>query len=140
VSVDVELLLAAVADDRHDEVLDRYTGDFLPEDVYEDWTTALREQARLGFLTATRRAARAAAASGAHERAAELCLRTLDADPYDDDAHRLLVASLVAAGRHGEADRAYQQYAARMNELGIEPPAFDSLAPTPHPEAISVRR
>jgi DNA-binding SARP family transcriptional activator/predicted ATPase len=138
VDVDVELLLAAVAAERSDEVVDRYAGDFLPEDVYEEWSTAIREQARLGFLAAARRLARSSAASGAHERAAELCLRTLDADPYDDDAHRLLVGSLASAGRHGEASRAYQQYAARMNELGIEPPPLVEL--TGIDEAVAVRR
>lgn len=120
IQVDVEAFLAAVARDQLGPAVELYTGDFLPEDVYEDWSIPLREQARLAFLGAVRRRARVAVADGDHERAASLGLRVLAADPYDDAAHRLLIGSLDAAGQHGGAARAHAQYAARMAELGVD--------------------
>jgi DNA-binding SARP family transcriptional activator len=54
-------------------------------------------------------------------------LRVLERDPYDEEAHLGLVATLSAAGRHGEARRFYRAYVARMEELGVEP------APLPAP-------
>lgn len=120
IHVDVEAFLAAVARDQLGPGVELYTGDFLPEDVYEDWSVPLREQARLAFLGAVRRLARVAAADGDHDRAASLGLRVLEADPYDDAAHRLLIGSLAAAGQHGGAVRAHEHYAARMAELGVD--------------------
>ena len=48
-------------------------------------------------------------------------------DPYDEASHRALVGALSRAGRHGEAQRRYALYAARMAELGTEPVALADL-------------
>jgi len=39
---------------------------------------------------------------------------------------RTLVATLVAAGRHGEARRRYRIYGEQMGELGVEAAPFPS--------------
>jgi hypothetical protein len=44
-----------------------YTGDFLEEDVYEDWSAALREQARALYLAVVRRLALSASRAGRTE-------------------------------------------------------------------------
>jgi DNA-binding SARP family transcriptional activator len=80
----------------------------------------VREQARLAYVTAARSLARAAARHGDADRAATLALRVLEHDPYDEQAHRTLVAALRAAGRHGDAAHAERTYRERMAEIGLK--------------------
>lgn len=109
-----------------------YTGDFLEDDPYEDWAVSLREEARVVYLAVARTLARAAAAAGEHDLAVRYHLRVLEHDAYDEEAHLGLVATLAAAGRHGEARRRYRIYGQKMDELGVEPTPFPSASrPTP---------
>lgn len=105
-----------------------YAGDFLEEDLYEDWSTALREAARATYIVVARSLADAAAEMGDRWAAVNYRLRVLERDPYDEDAHLGLVSTLSAAGRHGEARRFYRAYVARMEELGVEPAPFPAPA------------
>jgi DNA-binding SARP family transcriptional activator len=120
VHLDLVELDAAIASGDDDAVLARCPGEFLPEDRYEDWAGAVRDEVRLAVVSAARRAADRATVRGDHDRAAVLARRILEADPYDDDAHRRLVAAFHAARRPGEAQRAHRTYQARMRELGVE--------------------
>jgi ATP/maltotriose-dependent transcriptional regulator MalT/DNA-binding SARP family transcriptional activator len=138
VEVDVEAFLAEAAaafellrDGRRDEGCEqlaaaeaRYTGDFLEEDAYEDWAVALREEARATYIRVARTLADEAAATGDHDAAARYLLRSLEKDGYDERAHLALVATFQAAGRHGEARRAFRTYSARMEEIGMEAASF----------------
>jgi len=85
---------------------------------------ALREQARAAYIRVTRALAAAAARHGDHQDAVALLLRVLERDPYDEQAHLGLVSALEAAGRHGEARRAYAVYSGRMAELGVKASVF----------------
>jgi DNA-binding SARP family transcriptional activator len=123
--------LAALREGRLDEAMEllesaeaAYAGDFLEEDVYEDWPTGLREQARATYMTVVRALGRSARDHGDWAGAARYMLRLLERDPYDEDANLELVDAYRAAGRQGEARRAYRSYAARMAELDVEPAPF----------------
>jgi len=97
-----------------------YTGDFCEEDRYADWATVLREEARAAYVSVARALAQRHAAGADHETAARYLLRLLACEPYDEQAHLLLVSELDAAGRHGDARRMYRAYSARMAELDVE--------------------
>jgi ATP/maltotriose-dependent transcriptional regulator MalT/DNA-binding SARP family transcriptional activator len=101
-----------------------YTGDFLEEDGFADWAVPLREEARSTYLAVARALASRLASVGDLDAAARYTLRILERDPWDEDAHLLLVGTLDQAGRHGEARRQYRAYVARMRELEVEPVAF----------------
>jgi ATP/maltotriose-dependent transcriptional regulator MalT/DNA-binding SARP family transcriptional activator len=117
-----------------------YTGDFLEDDPYEDWAVSLREEARAVYLAVARILARAAAAAGEHDLAVRYHLRMLERDAYDEEAHLGLVATLAAAGRHGEARRRYRIYGQKMDDLGVEPTPFPSASgPTPVTESGAFR-
>jgi DNA-binding SARP family transcriptional activator len=104
-----------------------YGGDFLEEDLFEDWAAGPREEARAVYLTVARALVELAAGRGDHDGACRYSLRILERDPYDERAHLALVSARVSARAHGEARRAYRRYADRMAEIGVEP------APYPHP-------
>ena len=74
------------------------------------WLRALRDLARL-----YRR-------DGDADRAATALVRLLDADPYDEWAHRALVGTLVGAGRHGEARRAFDRWVGAMRAIDAPTP------------------
>jgi ATP/maltotriose-dependent transcriptional regulator MalT/DNA-binding SARP family transcriptional activator len=115
-----------------------FTGDFLEDDPYEDWAVSLREEARAAYLAVARTLARAAAEAAEHDQAVRYHLRVLERDAYDEEAHLGLVATLAAAGRHGEARRRYRIYGEQMAELGVEAAPFPSTGrPRPAGDAFS---
>jgi DNA-binding SARP family transcriptional activator len=96
-----------------------YQGDPFDDEPYGDWGSALRELARAAYLRAVRTLARLARQHGDTDDAVAHLLSLLERDPYDEDAHRSLVAILTTAGRHGEARRAAQRYREAMAAIGI---------------------
>ena len=113
VTVDVERFLAAGPG----EAVSLYRGDFLEEDLYEDWAADLREQARAAYAGAVR----TLAASATGDETVRLYLRLLELDRWDAEAHLALIAQLEADGRHGEAQRRRREYEAAMEEIGARP-------------------
>jgi DNA-binding SARP family transcriptional activator len=137
VPVDVESFLAAaseglaLAQAGRSDAADRlaaaegvYAGDFLEEDLYEDWAIPLREEAQAAYIQVARALADAADGDGDYDAQARYLLRVLERDPYDEPAHVALVGSLASAGRHGEARRFYRAYCGRMREIDVEPAPY----------------
>ena len=123
VDTDLERFFAA-ADDA--AVVAAYGGEFLPEDVFEDWTGPVRDEARSRFVSAARRLASYHLDHRRYLRAADAARRLIAADGFDDGAHSLLVEALRSAGEIGEAKRAHAAWAAAMAELDIEIAPFES--------------
>jgi DNA-binding SARP family transcriptional activator len=107
-----------------------YAGDFLEEDLYEDWSVVLREEARTTYVSVAMALAELAFVAGDHDSAVRYLLRVLARDSYDERAHLLLVTAMAAAGRHGEARRMYRGYCSRMAEIDVEPASFPDAAAT----------
>lgn len=105
-----------------------YAGDFVEEDLYEDWAVATREEARAQLLTVLRLLARLAAGRGDDESAVQYLSQLLEREPYDEDAWLCLVAGLLRLRRHGQARRSYAAYARHMNEIGVVPVALADAA------------
>jgi DNA-binding SARP family transcriptional activator len=102
-----------------------YAGEFLPEDRYEDWAAPLREEVRAAYLQVIRMLAKTATD---HAAAVRYLLRVLALDPFDEEAHLGLIATLAQAGMYGEARRAYRRYVERMSDIGLEPAAYEQAA------------
>jgi DNA-binding SARP family transcriptional activator len=98
-----------------------YTGDFLEEDLYEDWAVECREEARSAAQEVSRLLARAAVRRGNEEDATRYLRRLLERDPYDADAWTALLGAQLRLRRYGEARRQHAVYARRMAELAIPP-------------------
>jgi DNA-binding SARP family transcriptional activator len=118
VRLDVNDLHAAAEADEFRRVIELYRGEFLPLDLYEDWASEVREHARSAYARAARELAIAATATGDHDQAAAFARRILATDPYDEEAHRRLIAALAAGGHSGAARQAHVSYVGRMDELG----------------------
>jgi DNA-binding SARP family transcriptional activator len=99
-----------------------YRGDAFDDEPYEDWADGLREQARAGWLRALRELAAVCRRTGDLDHAASCLVRLLAADGYDEAAHRTLVEVMVAAGRHGEARRAFDRWTAAMRSIEVPDP------------------
>ncbi len=96
-----------------------YTGDFLEDEPYDDWSAMPREQARATYLRVGRTLADCASQLGQTDEAIHYLLRILAMDAYDEQSHRHLIDSYSQAGRHGEARRARARYTAAMREIGV---------------------
>ncbi len=105
-----------------------YAGDFLEEDLYEDWAVEAREEARSRILMVLRLLARLAADRGDDESAGQYLGQLLEREPYDEDAWLALIAGQLRLRRHGEARRRYVAYARRMGELDVVPVALADAA------------
>jgi DNA-binding SARP family transcriptional activator len=114
-----------------------YTGDFLEEDVYEDWAIPVRDEARAAYASVARALARRAAELGDDDGVIRYYLRILAHDEWDEEAHLRLVEALERAGRHGEARRRYQIYASRMDEIDAPIASFPPVPSAPHPTPTS---
>jgi DNA-binding SARP family transcriptional activator len=105
-----------------------YAGDFLEEDIYEDWAVDAREEARARLLAVLRLLARLAADQGDDESAGRYLGQLLEREPYDEDAWLARIAGQLRLRRHGEARRQYAAYARRMSELDVVPVALADAA------------
>jgi DNA-binding SARP family transcriptional activator len=105
-----------------------YAGDFLEEDLYEEWAIETRDEARSRFVTVLRLLARLAADRRDDESAADYLGQLLEREPYDEDAWLALIAAQMRLRRHGQARRHYAAYARRMGELDVVPVALAEAA------------
>jgi DNA-binding SARP family transcriptional activator len=108
-----------------------HRADAFEDEPYADWAVPLREEVRAAYLSLLRMLAQTSRATGAPAAAGGYLLRLLERDPYDEPAHRGLVRTLVAAGQHGEARRAFDRYRKAMREIGVQPPDAALLARRP---------
>lgn len=86
---------------------DAYAGELLPDDRYEEWTLAARERLR------ARRLADLRSQDRWHEVLAE--------DPADEQAHRELMRSHLAAGDRLAAARQFRLLGDELARLGLQP-------------------
>jgi DNA-binding SARP family transcriptional activator len=103
-----------------------YSGAFLPEDPYPQWSAGLRDEARGTYLRTLRTLADLSAAAGDTDAAVQYLLRLLGHDSHDEPAHLRLIAVLRAGGRHGEARRRYDRYIELMTDIDVVPAPFPS--------------
>jgi DNA-binding SARP family transcriptional activator len=112
-----------------------YRGEAFDEEPYEAWAGGLREEVRAAWLRSLRRHALLCRRAGAVDAAVADLVRLLGVDPYDESVHRGLVRTFVAAGRHGEARRAFQRWEQAMVAIDAPGPDRALLYATGAPQA-----
>jgi DNA-binding SARP family transcriptional activator len=99
-----------------------YQGDFLADDLYEDWTILTRERLRLDYLEILDRLSHIYFHQGEYIACASLCQLILNRDNCREDAHRLLMVCYCRQGQQYLALRQYQICCEALHsELQIEP-------------------
>lgn len=121
VQLDLRRFLDALAEGEDDAAVEAYTGPILPEDLYDDWASDARGSAVRAVVDAHRRLATRAASAERDDDVIRHASAVIELDPFDERAHELLVTTLAAAGRSGDAIRADDRYRQRMAELGVRP-------------------
>ncbi|MBW3658216.1 MAG: alpha/beta fold hydrolase [Actinobacteria bacterium] len=119
VDLDLHHVHDALARGDDEEAVSAYAGLVLPEDRYEEWAVAARDQVAFAVIGAHRRLAARAMANAHLDAAIAHTSAILELDPYDERAHEVLVGALETAGRSGDAVRADERYRQRMQELGV---------------------
>ncbi len=103
-------------------LIDLYRGDFLPDDLYADWTTQPRESFRRLRRDLYLQQARRCREARDYARAMALLTPLLARDRADELAHRELMRTQALAGRRHEALRQYQACVeALAAELDVPP-------------------
>jgi predicted ATPase/DNA-binding SARP family transcriptional activator len=94
--------------DEFDAVLSLYRGDYLPEDLYEDWAQRRRDRLRRVHTWLLESAAELAIAGGKGQRACEYLQALLERNSADEQTHRQLMLVYARMGRRSEALNQYQ--------------------------------
>jgi DNA-binding SARP family transcriptional activator len=99
-----------------------YRGDLLPEDTYEPWTEAERDDLRSAYVSLMFSLARIHHETGNHASGIDAIQALLRADPANEEAHRLLIAEYAHSGSKHRALRQYQLLTDVLKEeLDAEP-------------------
>lgn len=112
------------ADEAYQRAEELYLGDFLKEDLYEEWTGSIRERYRNAYLDLVDRLCERYWRKGNYPAVIELCGKLLAKDNCNEKAHRRLMQCYQTQGQHGLAVRQYRLCVEFLkNELGIAPSA-----------------
>jgi DNA-binding SARP family transcriptional activator len=107
------------------EGLDAYEGDFLDDDPYAEWAFTEREYLHGLAGEALAAAARIAVADNRLQAAAARLLRLTQLEPFDSQAHRMLIEVCLRRGRRTEAMRHYNALRLRLARTFGEQPDFE---------------
>jgi len=104
------------------KALELFEGEFLAEDLYEEWTMEPRQEWKDRRLSALSELSQCLASRGRYTEAIEVCERALAADEYREDLHRRLMLYHYCAEEQALALKAYRDYAKKLKEeLGATP-------------------
>jgi DNA-binding SARP family transcriptional activator/tetratricopeptide (TPR) repeat protein len=113
----IETTLAAI-----DNTLALYGGEYLPDDLYEDWTQRRRDRLRHAYARLLEQAAALAIAGTLGARTCDYLRSLLDLDALDEQTHRQLMLVYARMGRRSEALNLYHSLCkALQTELRANP-------------------
>lgn len=99
-----------------------YQGDFLEEDLYEDWPSVQREHLRIFYLDVVDHLSEYYVQQGQYTAAIALCQKVLAQDNCYEQAHRRLMRCYLGLGQRHLAVRQYQTCVeALREELDLTP-------------------
>jgi DNA-binding SARP family transcriptional activator len=105
-----------------DNVLALYGGDYLPDDIYEDWAQRRRDRLRRIYSWLLEQAAKVVLADSQGQRACEYLRALLECNNTDEQSHRELMLIYARMGRRSEALGQYSLLCEALEEeLGANP-------------------
>ncbi len=108
----------------YDQVASMYDGDFMSDELYEDWSTLERENLKEIFLVALEKISECRLRAGSLEETISICKAILERDGCREEIYRRLMCCYQKAGRRDKALCAYRQCVRSLKiELDVEPSA-----------------
>jgi DNA-binding SARP family transcriptional activator len=92
----------------YEKAIALYRGDYLVEDLYEDWTMVERERLSNAYIDMLGRLAHYYFETGHHQESIRACYRILEKDRCHEESYRLLMHSYSNLGLRGRALRQYR--------------------------------
>lgn len=106
----------------YEQAASLYGGDYLPEDLYEDWSVGRRENLRQEWSELLMQMALLYQARGLDEKYRQCLRRILETDFSHEDSVQKLMRALNEVGRRDEALTVYRNFAEKLQKrLNIEP-------------------
>ena len=93
--------------EEYEEAIRFYRGDYLVQDLYEDWTMIERERLTGGYTSILDRLSDYYLDDGQLQKSISFCYQVLEKDPYHEESYRRLMRCY---SRLGLRSRATQQY------------------------------
>lgn len=107
-----------------------YRGDYLQEDLYEDWTMVERERLANAYIHMLEHLATYCWETGRYQQAVEICYLILKKEPCHEGTHRRLIDHYNSLGLRERSLRQSQMYARMLKDrYGVLPSSADSLLP-----------
>ena len=113
------------------EALRLYRGEFLPKHASEMWIIPISTHFQNRYLMLSMEAARLLSLRGRHGEAVQICRRAVEAEPYHEPLHQILMQELSATGDVRGAAAVYDQLSRTL---------FDSFGVRPNDETRAVYR
>ncbi len=113
----------ADAASEYEKAVTLYRGDYLAEDLYEDWTMIERERLTGAYVDILNRLATYHARSGNFQKSIASRYLLLEKDPYHEESYRSLMRCYSRLGLRGRALRQYEMCERRLNHLYSISPA-----------------
>ena len=105
-----------------DRMVTLYQGDFLEEDIHEDWAYAHREELRSINFSSAIELADLYSINGDKSKAEKLLLKILTIDQFNEEACLCLLKLYISANQRGRAAKLYSTFENRYKkELSIMP-------------------
>lgn len=99
-----------------------YSGELLPDDLYDDWATWRREGLKETYLSLFLTLAKRHEARGELKEAMDVLGQAVQVDPLCEEAHTELMRLYASTGQRGRALKQFQQLRAVLAaELDVEP-------------------
>jgi DNA-binding SARP family transcriptional activator len=92
----------------YERAVELYRGDYLIEDLYEDWTMVERERLANAYVDMLGRLAVHYMEAGQPQESIRACYRLLEKDRCHEDSYRLLMQCYASLGLRGRALRHYR--------------------------------
>ena len=92
----------------YEDAIALYRGDYLAEDLYEDWTMVERERLSNAYMDMLGRLALYYMEAGQHQESIRACYRVLEKDRCHEDSYRVLMRCYAQLGLRGRALRQYR--------------------------------
>ena len=121
IAVDVDAFWAAMTVGDHEEAVNLYRGE-LVQNSTEEWLIPIRERTDRAYLSALSQAVTGRASRSDVDGAVDLAWRLMNADPWREDAVRVVMQLRERSGDRGGALKFYQEFASRLHdEFGASP-------------------